>query len=71
MRANRTFRFLLIAVLLFAALATYAQLGPPPPPPPPPPPDDGAPLGGEVFLLIGAGAIYALNKFREKEPDNN
>ena len=67
MRVNRAVGLVILAVLLFTALASYAQLGPPPPPPPPPPADDGAPLNGEVFLLIGAGLLYARGVFKNNK----
>jgi len=59
---NKTYRVLLLTILLIAPLAVsmvFAQPGPPPPPPPPPP---GVPLDGGITLLLGGLAAYGAKK---------
>ena len=56
---------MLVALLVAATSAVFAQVGPPPPPPPPPPPTS-VPIDGGVFLLLVSGLIYGAKKLYNK-----
>ena len=69
MRRNMKNRLLsvsmIVALVLAATSAVFAQVGPPPPPPPPPPPT-AIPLDGGVFLLLVSGLVYGAKKLYGK-----
>ena len=62
MNLNKTMKVLLITAILSLPALTQAQVAGDPPPPDG---DPGAPIDGGLSLLLAAGAVYGVKKFRD------
>jgi hypothetical protein len=61
-------RILTITTLLTLPVLTHGQT---PTDPPPPPDDPGAPIDGGLSLLLAAGAVYGVKKYRNSRKKTN
>lgn len=61
---------LILLILFLVYFNGYAQ-GPPPPPPCPVPPCMPIPLDGEIWLLIVAGILFAVNRIYKNTNEKN
>jgi hypothetical protein len=68
MKVIKFIRILTITALLSLPVLTNAQ---DPNDPPPPPDDPGAPIDGGLSLLLAAGAVYGVKKYRDGKKKEN
>jgi len=62
MKLNKIMKVLLITAILTLPALSQAQVAGDPPPPDG---DPGAPIDGGLSLLLAAGAVYGVKKFRD------